>query len=48
MKIRLNVKPVFNKSNKQINISLPKKQLPKNFFKNLPNKKLLKLILEDI
>ena len=48
MKYKINVRPIINKLNKQVNISIPKKQLPKDFFKNLPNKKLLKLILEDL
>jgi hypothetical protein len=47
MKKTIFVKPILNKLNKQVNISLPKKQLPKDFFKDLPNKRLLKIILED-
>jgi len=48
MKETLFVKLILNKNNKQLNISLPKKQLSEDFLKKIPNKKLLKLILEDI
>ena len=49
MQIKLKVKPVYNKNNKQINISLPKKQLPKDFFKIPINKrKLLEIVLEGL
>ena len=32
----LNLKPVYNKKNGQINISLPKRKLPKNLKKTRP------------
>ena len=43
MKI-LNVKTRVNKSNGQVNISLPKKQLPKDFFKNIPANMKIKIM----
>ena len=43
------VKPRINKANNQINISLPRKELPEDFFKvQLSKKKLIKLILEGL
>ena len=48
MKKTLFVKPRINKANNQVNINLPRKELSEDFFKKLPNKKLIKLILEDI
>ena len=49
MKKTLFVKPRINKANNQINISLPRKELPEDFFKiNLNKKKLIKIILEGL
>jgi hypothetical protein len=33
--MKFKIKPVFNKANGQINISLPKKKLSKDFLKHL-------------
>lgn len=41
------VKPVFNKKNKQLNISLPKKKLPKNVRKKSPKLKSMKIEIKD-
>jgi hypothetical protein len=43
------IKPRINKSNGQINISLPKKKIPKSLAEDIENLKCdkLKIILED-
>lgn len=42
---KITVKPVFNKKNGQINFSLPKKKLSKDFIKNSKNIKGIKIKL---
>ena len=44
---KFNIKPSVNKNNNQINISLPRKKLPKEFIKNLDRIKKCKINLED-
>ena len=44
-----NLKPILNKNNKQINISLPKRKLPKKFLDDLNSDKIkdMKLNIES-
>jgi hypothetical protein len=42
----LNLKAILNKSNGQINLSLPKKQLPEDFLKNFNKIKSINVKLE--
>ena len=48
MKKIFSVKPVLNKKNGQLNISIPKKNFEKKEFDKLINSERLKMILEDI
>lgn len=41
------IKPIFNKNNKQVNFSLPKKKLTKAFRDQLPNIRSIKIKIED-
>ena len=43
----LNLKAVFNKKNGQINFSLPKRKLPKDFLVDSKNLKGIKIKLES-
>lgn len=43
----IQVKPNINKKNKQINISLPKKKLSKEFLSKLPNVKSIKFKIKS-
>lgn len=47
MKKILNLKPVLNKKNGQINFNLPRKKLSKEFFDKVCQSNLLKVELED-
>ena len=46
MSDRLVLKPRINSSNNQINISLPKRKLPKKLIKDISNVKELDFLLE--
>jgi hypothetical protein len=43
----VNIKPFVNKSNKQINFSIPKKKISKELASKLSTGKSIKLLFED-
>lgn len=43
----LKVKPIFNKKNKQVNFSLPKRKLSKEFRDDIPKMKSIKIRIVD-
>jgi hypothetical protein len=43
----VNIKPVINKSNHQINFSIPKKKISKELVDKLSSGKAIKLLFED-
>jgi len=42
------VKSILNKKNGQVNISLPKKQLPKDFFDKIKEKPFLRITIKGL